>query len=82
MKLNTLNNVLYLVIVVCTLMYFIFIYNERTKMGKAIKTVGTVGQYTMMVAFGASLGATIMARLSLVISRLDFLFKTWLHVLR
>ena len=82
MALNSWNNVIYLAVVVCTLAYFIFIYNEKTKFGKAVKGIGVIGQYGMMVAFGASLGATIMARLSLVIARLDFLFKTWLKVLK
>lgn len=82
MKLNTWDNVIYVAIVVCTLTYFLFVFNEGTRFGKGIKGVGLVGQYTMMIAFGASLGATIMARLSLVIARLDFLFKTWLHVLK
>jgi len=81
MKLDTLDNVLYLVIVLCTLSYFLFAFNDRTRFGGAIKSVGVVGQYVMMIAFGASLGATIMARLSLVIARLDFLFRNWLHLL-
>ncbi len=82
MKLNTTNNIVYVVIVVCTLAYFLFAFNEKSGLGQGIKGVGLVGQYMMMIAFGASLGSTIMARLSLVIGRLDFLFKTWLGVLK
>lgn len=82
MKLNTADNVLYAAIVICTLAYFLFAYNEKTRFGTGVKTVGLIGQYTMMIAFGASLGSTIMARLSLVIARLDFLFRDWLHLLR
>ncbi|OGS69548.1 MAG: hypothetical protein A2Y96_02025 [Firmicutes bacterium RBG_13_65_8] len=81
MKLNTVNNVIYVVMVICTLAYFLFAFNDKTSFGSGIKSVGLLGQYMMMIAFGASLGATIMARLSLVIARLDFLFRNWLGVL-
>ncbi len=81
MPLNGANNIIYVLIVLCTLAYFLFVFNEKNSFGKGIKAVGLIGQYTMMIAFGASLGSTIMARLSLVIARLDFLFKTWLHIL-
>lgn len=82
MKLNTANNVVYVLIVITTLAYFLFAFNEKSGLGRGIKGVGLIGQYMMMIAFGASLGSTIMARLSLVIARLDFLFKTWLGVLK
>jgi hypothetical protein len=82
MKLTTVNNLLYVLIVVTTLAYFLFAFNEKSGFGRGLRGVGLVGQYMMMIAFGASLGATIMARLSLVIARLDFLFRTWLGVLK
>lgn len=82
MKLNTANNILYVLIVVTTIAYFLFAFNDKSGFGRAIKGVGLIGQYMMMIAFGASLGSTIMARLSLVIARLDFLFKTWLGLLQ
>jgi hypothetical protein len=82
MKLDTANNVLYLFIVVTTLAYFLFAFNDKSGFGRGLKGVGMIGQYMMMIAFGASLGSTIMARLSLVIARLDFLFKTWLGLLQ
>jgi len=82
LKLNVVNNAVYVFIVVSTLAYFLFAFNDKTGVGRGIRGVGMVGQYMMMIAFGASLGSTIMARLSLVIGRLDFLFKTWLGVLK
>ena len=82
MKLNVANNVIYVPIVITTLAYFLFAFNEKSGFGRGLRGVGMVGQYMMMIAFGASLGSTIMARLSLVIARLDFLFKTWLGVLK
>jgi hypothetical protein len=35
-----------------------------------------------MVAFGASFGYTIMARISLLFGRLHFLIADWWHLLR
>jgi len=34
-----------------------------------------------MVAFGASFGYTVMARVSLAIARAQFLLRDWLHIL-
>jgi hypothetical protein len=82
LKLNVPNNLVYVLIVVTTLAYFLFAFNEKSGFGQGIRGIGMVGQYMMMIAFGASLGATIMARLSLVIGRLEFLFRTWLGVLK
>jgi len=82
MKLDSANNILYIVILVTTLTYFLFAFNDKSGFGRGIKGVGVIGQYMMMIAFGASLGSTIMARLSLVIARLSFLFKDWLGVLQ
>lgn len=82
MGLTTGNNIIYVLTVLSTLTYFLFVFKDKTPFGKSIITVGTIGKYGMMVAFGASLGATIMARLSLVIDRMDFLLRTWLHLLK
>ncbi len=82
MKLTEVNNIIYVLIVVTTLTYFLFAFNDRSGFGRGIKGIGLIGQYMMMIAFGASLGSTIMARLSLVIARLDFLFRNWLGVLK
>jgi hypothetical protein len=34
-----------------------------------------------MIAFGASFGYTVMARVSLLIARVQFLLRDWLHIL-
>jgi hypothetical protein len=79
--LTSLDNVIYLVTVVAVLVYFFFGVSEKSPGGAAVMSVGKLGQYLMMIAFGASLGSTIMARLSLVIGRLQFLFGTWIPIL-
>jgi hypothetical protein len=34
-----------------------------------------------MVTFGAAFGLTVMSRMSLLIGRIDFLLRDWLHLL-
>jgi hypothetical protein len=40
-----------------------------------------VGIWFLMIAFGASFGYTVMARVSLLISRVQFLLRDWMHVI-
>lgn len=82
MDVSNPNNLVYVITVIAVLAYFFFGVNKEQKVGGIIVKCGVVGQYLMMIAFGASLGSTIMARLSLVISRLQFLFGTWIPILK
>jgi hypothetical protein len=59
------------------LAYFFFSVPHRGVQG----AVARVGIYFLMVAFGASFGYTVMARVSLLIARAQFLLRDWLHVL-
>ena len=58
--------------------YFFFSKPHRGTVG----AVARVGVWTLMVGFGATFGFTVMARISLLIGRADFLFRTWLGVIR
>ncbi|MFO8182655.1 MAG: hypothetical protein R6U39_00640 [Candidatus Aegiribacteria sp.] len=60
--------------VVSGLVYFFF---SKAHTGLTGRTA-SVGITILMVAFGASFGYTIMARLSLLIGRSQFLFEEWL----
>ncbi len=60
--------------VISTLVYFFFSKEHKGLFGK---TAG-VGILFIMLAFGGSFGYTVMARISLLIGRIDFLFSTWL----
>jgi hypothetical protein len=80
--LTSLDNIIYVVTVLAVLVYFFFGVSEKSPGGAAVLSAGKLGQYLMMIAFGASLGSTIMARLSLVIGRLQFLFGTWIPILK
>jgi len=65
--LANLNSLLILVGVVSVLFYFFFSI-EHTG---AVRRVARVGIYFLMVSFGAAFGYTVMARMSLLIGRLD-----------
>ena len=62
--------------VICALIYFYFSKEHTGAFGKASRA----GIWVLMVAFGASFGYTVMARVSLLIGRLEYLFSDWLGV--
>lgn len=67
--LESFNNILLIIGVVCGLIYFFFSKEHTGVFGAASK----VGIWFLMVAFGAAFGYTVMARISLLIGRFEFL---------
>jgi len=64
--------------VICTIIYFFF-----SKEHKGIFGFGSrVGIIFIMIGFGASFGYTVMARVSLLIGRIQFLFGPWLGLIK
>jgi hypothetical protein len=70
------NNIILVVGVVTTILYFFFSREHKGALGGAAR----VGIVFVMVSFGASFGYTIMARISLLIGRIYFLLHDWLHI--
>ncbi len=64
--------------VVCTLIYFYF---SREHKG-ILKPTSKLGIIFIMIGFGASFGYTVMARVSLLIGRIQFLLGPWLGLLK
>lgn len=64
--------------VVCSVFYFFF---SREHKG-ALRLASETGIVFLMVGFGASFGYTVMARMSLLIGRFQFLLRDWLGVIR
>lgn len=60
--------------VLCGLVYFFFSKEHTGVLGRASR----VGIWILMVAFGASFGYTVMARISLLIGRIEFL-RGWVE---
>jgi hypothetical protein len=58
----------------CTLLYFFFSLEHKG----AIGSISRVGVVFLMISFGASFGNTVMARVSLLIGRVQFLLEDWI----
>jgi len=66
------TSILVMVGVICTLVYFFF-SKEHTGITGGLSEVGII---FLMIGFGASFGYTVMARVSLLIGRVDFLLQS------
>jgi hypothetical protein len=60
------------------LVYFFFSREHKGVFGGAAR----IGIWTIMITFGASFGYTVMSRMSLLIGRMEFIFKDWLGLIR
>jgi hypothetical protein len=69
------NQLVILVGVFTTLIFFFFSVEHR----KAIGGISKLGLLFLMVSFGASFGYTVMARVSLLIGRFQFLIYDWIQ---
>lgn len=72
-----ISNLLIIIGVISTLVYFYFSKAHKGTLGLFAK----LGIWFMMIAFGASFGYTVMARISLLIGRIYFLLHNWLHLI-
>jgi hypothetical protein len=71
-----LDNLLFVFILVSVLTYFLFSFEHQNLL---VRRTAQTGRWVMMIGFGAIFGSTVMARLSLFIGRLVFLFREWIH---
>lgn len=76
-NLGILWSVIVLIGVLATIAYFFFSVERRG----ALKPAARLGIIFIMIGFGASFGYTFMARISLLIGRLQFLLRDWLGVI-
>ncbi len=75
---ENLNTVLIFIGTVTILMYFYFSKAHSGLYGKVTK----IGVWYMMIGFGASFGYTVMARISLLIGRIQFIMGDWLGFIK
>lgn len=75
-RVDTIKGALIVIGVVCTLFYFYFSKPHKGVLGG----VATVGIWFIMISFGSHFGYTVMARVSLLIGRVQFLMITWLGI--
>lgn len=69
-----------LLLIVGTITGVIYFYFSKKHEG-AFGVTARIGIYFLMVSFGAAFGYTAMARISLLIGRLQFLLGDWLGIL-
>ena len=75
----SLNNIIYFLVVVTSLMYFAF---TLKKDAGALRYGSMFGRYALMVAFGSAYGSITMAYLSLIIGQLQIIFRDTLHLVK
>lgn len=75
---ESLTNLLFMVCLGAVLTYFFFSFEQRNK---GVRMTAATGRWLMMIAFGAMFGSTVMARMSLFIGRLMFMFQEWIHLI-
>ncbi|MBI4712757.1 MAG: hypothetical protein HY762_05590 [Planctomycetes bacterium] len=78
LAMTNLNDILIVVGVFCVMIYFYFSSEHKG----IVNSVSKIGILFIMVGFGASFGYTVMARISLLIGRLEFLFHDWIHLIK
>lgn len=71
------SNIVIFVGVFCGLIYFFFSKEHKGGFGVASR----IGIWILMVTFGAGFGYTVMARISLLVGRMQFLLGDWLGLI-
>ena len=71
---TSLSNIIFVITLLSVMTYFFFSV-DHDKPG--LKQASTLGRWLMMVCFGAFFGTTVMARMALMVERLEFLTYKW-----
>jgi hypothetical protein len=74
---GSLENCLFVFTIAAVMYYFFFSFRHGSKSALAF---AATGRWLLMICFGAYFGSTVMARLALLVERLQFLFDQWLPV--
>ena len=73
----SLSNILIVVGVLATLVYFFFSIEHKGVVGGTAR----VGIWYLMITFGAAFGFTVMGRIALLAARVEFLFDDWMWLI-
>lgn len=76
--LESFNNTLFVATLLLVINYFFFTFGRE---GSVQGKLAPVGRPLLMVCFGAFFGSTVMARLALLVERVQFLVKDWVAAL-
>jgi hypothetical protein len=69
-----------MILIIGTITGVIYFYFSKPHKG-AFGVTAKIGIYFLMISFGAAFGYTVMARISLLIGRLQFLLGDWLQII-
>jgi len=75
LNVERLEHLVFLVVMTLSLLYFIFCFRPKTRVGRG---VSSAGRLAMMIGFGAMFGNTVNTRLSWLAPRIGFLLDDWL----
>lgn len=78
-ELNNFNNIVYFIVLISAVSYFFFTLKKNRG---PLKWGSTFGRYALMVAFGSAYGSITMAYLSLIIGKLQIIYKDALHLIK
>lgn len=73
------SNTFFVVTMLSVMYYFFFSFKRSAPSGQKVTMLG---RWLMMVCFGAFFGSTVMARMALLVERLQFLLTDWVQALR
>ncbi|MCB0358433.1 MAG: hypothetical protein KDD44_02325, partial [Bdellovibrionales bacterium] len=76
---QTICNIVFTFTLLTALSYFFFTFKRRP--GGTMEYSAAAGRWLMMGCFGAFFGTTIMARMALLVERLQFLIDQWVPAL-
>ncbi len=74
---KSLNNLFMVFGTILALSYFFF----TIKSGPVLNNMSRLGRWVLMLTFGAAFGNAVQGRLSLLISRMQFMLGEWLHII-
>jgi len=77
---NSVDNIIFVVGTIATISYFFFTSSYTRALEGRLKVLPQVGQWFMMVAFGASFGQSVMGRLAVLVGKISFLLKDFLKI--
>lgn len=75
---ESLSNIAFVFTLLAVMYYFFFSLKEQDS---PLRPLSKAGRWLMMVCFGAFFGSTVMARMALLVERLQFLQDDWFPAL-
>jgi len=70
-----INNIIVIVIVLTSVLFFVFSGGTNVHKSKTFKYIRQVGLYAMMIAFGATFGNTMMSRIAEMSARMFYVLS-------